>query len=68
MALLKYETLTAAEVQLIVDGKSLDKPTVGDLLDREHNRLAETEAKDEPAAEYESAEQSPETDAETSAE
>ncbi len=34
-ALLRYETLNADEVQKILDGKGLDKPTVGDLLDRE---------------------------------
>ncbi len=37
-ALLKYETLSADEVRQIVEGQSLDKPTVGDLLDREHAR------------------------------
>ena len=37
-ALLKYETLSADEVEQIVHGKTLDKPTVGDLLDREHAR------------------------------
>lgn len=31
-ALLKYETLDAEEVQLIMDGKALEKPTVDDLL------------------------------------
>jgi cell division protease FtsH len=31
-ALLKYETLDAEDVQLILDGGQLDKPTVGDLL------------------------------------
>ena len=39
-ALLKYETLTGDEVRQIVDGKTLDKPTVGDLLDREQARSA----------------------------
>jgi cell division protease FtsH len=37
-ALLRYETLNADEVQKIIDGKGLDKPTVGDLLDREQAR------------------------------
>jgi cell division protease FtsH len=37
-ALLRYETLTADEVRKILDGASLDKPTVGDLLDRERAR------------------------------
>ncbi|NLF29969.1 MAG: ATP-dependent zinc metalloprotease FtsH [Planctomycetes bacterium] len=31
-ALLKYETLGADEVQMVVDGQTLDRPTVGDLL------------------------------------
>jgi len=31
-ALLKYETLDSDEVQLILDGGVLDKPTVADLL------------------------------------
>jgi cell division protease FtsH len=39
-ALLKYETLSADEVRQIIEGQSLDKPTVGDLLDREHARTA----------------------------
>jgi cell division protease FtsH len=41
-ALLKYETLSADEVRQIVEGQSLDKPTVGDMLDREHARTATT--------------------------
>jgi cell division protease FtsH len=44
-ALLKYETLSGEEVRQIVEGKVLDKPTVGDLLDRERARGAKpTEA------------------------
>jgi cell division protease FtsH len=39
-ALMKYETLSADEVRQIVEGQSLDKPTVGDLLDREQIRTA----------------------------
>ena len=35
-ALLKYETLTAEEVQRLVDGQPLDKPTVDDLIAAEH--------------------------------
>jgi cell division protease FtsH len=31
-ALLKYETLDADDVELILEGGELDKPTVGDLL------------------------------------
>ena len=41
-ALLRYETLNADEVQKILDGKALDKPTVGDLLDRELARSNES--------------------------
>jgi cell division protease FtsH len=31
-ALLKYETLDADDVKIILEGGQLDKPTVGDLL------------------------------------
>ncbi len=37
-ALLKHETLSAEEAQRIVDGEELDKPTVGDLLEKEQSR------------------------------
>jgi len=37
-AVLKYETLTADDVQRIIDGEILDKPTVADLLSREQER------------------------------
>ncbi|MFP4106275.1 MAG: ATP-dependent zinc metalloprotease FtsH [Phycisphaerae bacterium] len=37
-ALLKYETLSSDEVQRIFDGEDLDKPTVGDILQREQER------------------------------
>ncbi len=37
-ALTKYETLTADEVRQVVEGRTLDKPTVGDLLEREQSR------------------------------
>ena len=40
-ALLKYETLGADEVQQVMDGKPLDKPTVSDLLEIEHAKAAE---------------------------
>lgn len=39
-ALLKYETLSAEEVQHIMEGNSLDKPTVSDLLDAERQKAA----------------------------
>jgi cell division protease FtsH len=37
-ALLKYETLDADDVKLILAGGQLDKPTVGDLLAAEQAR------------------------------
>ncbi|MCY2928419.1 MAG: ATP-dependent zinc metalloprotease FtsH [Planctomycetota bacterium] len=35
-ALIKYETLDAQDVQRILDGQTLDKPTVADLIEAEH--------------------------------
>ncbi len=52
-ALLKYETLSGEEVRRIVEGEVLDKPTVGDLLDRERarrERTTEAAAKAAPPA------------------
>ncbi|MHC4518514.1 MAG: ATP-dependent zinc metalloprotease FtsH [Planctomycetota bacterium] len=43
-ALLKYETLDADDVQLILDGGTLDKPTVGDLLAAEQAKSENTES------------------------
>jgi cell division protease FtsH len=37
-ALLKYETLDAAEVKIILEGGNLNKPTVGDLLKAEQDK------------------------------
>ncbi len=37
-ALIKYETLDDKEVKKIINGETLDKPTVGDLLTAEQNR------------------------------
>jgi cell division protease FtsH len=34
-ALIKYETLSADEVQQILDGKTIDKPLVADIINRE---------------------------------
>jgi cell division protease FtsH len=45
-ALLKYETLDADDVKLILDGGRLDKPTVGDLLAAEHAKTAPERGKD----------------------
>lgn len=40
-ALLKYETLDAAEVKTIIEGGSLNKPTVGDLLKAEQEKTSQ---------------------------
>jgi cell division protease FtsH len=39
-ALLKYETLDGEEVKQIINGETLDKPTVADLLEAEQQRSA----------------------------
>ncbi len=44
-ALLKHETLDAEEVEKILDGQVLDKPTVGDLLAAEQKKT-ETQQQD----------------------
>jgi cell division protease FtsH len=41
-ALVKYETLDANDVDRVMRGDTLTKPTVGDLLDREHTRRPST--------------------------
>jgi cell division protease FtsH len=41
--LLKYETLDAEDVKLILDGGELDKPTVGDLLAAEQAKTEKSE-------------------------
>jgi cell division protease FtsH len=41
-ALLKYETLDADDVKVILDGGNLDKPTVADLLAAEQARSAQS--------------------------
>ncbi len=44
-ALVKYETLTAEEVQRLVRGEALHKPSVSDLLEKAHRQTTrETEA------------------------
>jgi cell division protease FtsH len=48
--LLKYETLSGDEAQMIVDGKSLDRPTMGDLLEREHAKTPKIGAAIAPPA------------------
>ncbi|MCK5472843.1 MAG: hypothetical protein KAI59_02335, partial [Planctomycetes bacterium] len=42
-ALLKYETLDAVDVELIINGGELDKPTVGDLLAAEQEKNKQNE-------------------------
>jgi len=42
-ALLKYETLSGEEARAVIGGASLDKPTVGNLLDREQAKAAKLE-------------------------
>jgi len=44
-ALLKYETLDAEDVQSIIDGKTVDKPTVDALLEAERTKSGEHTAK-----------------------
>jgi len=44
-ALMKYETLDADDVKLILEGGQLDKPTVGDLLAAEQAKHEQTESK-----------------------
>jgi len=46
-ALLKYETLDADDVKIILDGGKLDKPTVSDLLAIEQQRNKQSEKPDE---------------------
>ena len=44
-ALLKYETLSGEEVQSIIRGEGLDKPTISDLLDEEHTGQSKSESR-----------------------
>ncbi len=48
-ALLKYETLNEDEVKKILAGETLDKPTVGDLLELEKAKAAEAKKETPPA-------------------
>ena len=41
-ALIKYETLDGQDIDRIMRGDQLTKPTVGDLLEKERNRRATT--------------------------
>ncbi|MCF7974983.1 MAG: ATP-dependent zinc metalloprotease FtsH [Phycisphaerae bacterium] len=49
-ALLKYETLDASEVKLIMDGETLDKPTVGELLAQEQAKTPPSPTPSEQSA------------------
>ena len=40
-ALLKYETLDGEEVRRVVNGETIDRPTVADLIDAEQNRRSQ---------------------------
>ena len=42
-ALIKYETLDAEDVRMLLDGESLNKPTVSELLALEQNKASDTE-------------------------
>ena len=46
-ALLKYETLDADDVTLILEGGTIDKPTVADLLAAEQAKNHQTDSKEE---------------------
>jgi cell division protease FtsH len=46
-ALLKYETLDADDVKLILEGGTIDKPTVADLLAAEQAKNHHSEQKEE---------------------
>ncbi|MDP6542169.1 MAG: ATP-dependent zinc metalloprotease FtsH [Phycisphaerales bacterium] len=52
--LLKYETLQSDEIEAIMSGQSIDRPTVGDLLEQESSSATEPETSheggDEPSS------------------
>jgi len=50
-ALLKYETLNKSEIDRLMRGEPLDKPTVAELLERESARRKEKAAAKPPAVE-----------------
>ncbi|MBN1787780.1 MAG: ATP-dependent zinc metalloprotease FtsH [Sedimentisphaerales bacterium] len=51
-ALLKYETLDASEVKILLDGGELNKPTVGDLLRAEQEKM-NRQTEEKPAQQVE---------------
>lgn len=46
-ALLKYETLSNEDVEALFEGKTLDKPTVGELLEAEQQKINNVEETEE---------------------
>lgn len=48
-ALLKYETISAGDVEQILDGKKLDKPTVAELLEAERKKIPNGEVQADSA-------------------
>jgi cell division protease FtsH len=50
-ALVKYETLDAEEVRMILDGKEIDKPTVAELLKVEQEKTAKKAEEEKKRAE-----------------
>nr|MBC8217157.1 ATP-dependent zinc metalloprotease FtsH [Planctomycetota bacterium] len=61
-ALLKYETLDADDVQLLLDGGQLDKPTVADLLAAEEAKNNKSKAKQQKKPEEKESENEKSTD------
>jgi cell division protease FtsH len=59
-ALLKYETLDADDVDLILKGGTLDKPTVADLLEAEQARTSQSETAPTDAEKTEKPQEKPE--------
>jgi cell division protease FtsH len=51
-ALMKYETLSAEEVQAVIEGKDLDKPTMDELLKAEQDKKQGEPAGDRPAVSH----------------
>jgi cell division protease FtsH len=63
ISLLKYETLDAEDVQIILDGGKLDKPTVADLLAAEQAKSENNDKKEkEPEKENKENEENEEQD------
>ena len=61
-ALLKYETLDAEDVKVILDGGTVDKPTVNDLLAVEQAKGPEPETEPKEAEQEQPSQSSPENE------